>query len=588
MAKQSLKASPLRQALAYVVPYWRQLVLVLALSAAGTLLTLTLPYFSKLLVDDAFLGRDTGMLVRIVGLFLLVTVLSFLMNVVSGLRYTRVSAEILFDMRLALYRHLQRLSPRFYARMPLGQIISRLNNDIGEIQRVAAETVLAWLGSAIMLVGTVGMLAFLDWKLFLVSVLFLPGAVWALIRYRRLLERAVAVLRDRSADIGSFLIETLRGVGLVVRSNAQEREADRFRRKNDGFIASLLSMQRLTYLAGGLPGLLLSAGTAAVFLYGGWRVIGGTLTLGTFVAFTAYQMRLLSPVEAIMGLYTGLATLRVSLGRVQELFDEPVEVADPDPGAALSLPPVRGRIVLESATVSHDRGVPVLQEASFAVEPGEVVALVGRSGSGKSTVAHLLVRLLDPDGGKVLLDGNDLRSLRLAEVRRHVARVDQDPFLFNASIHENVRYARPEASGAEVAAALRAAGLEDFVATLPEGLNTLVGELGGALSAGERQRMAIAHAFLADPSVLVLDEATASLDPVTEAEVLAGYDAIMRDRTTVIISHRRELALRADRVIVLAGGRVVEEGRPRALLRKRGAFHELFGDGGGPAPARRR
>ena len=223
------------------------------------------------------------------------------MNVAGGLRYTRVSADILFDMRLELYRHLQKLSPRFYAGTTLGEIVSRINSDISEIQRVASDTALAWLGNVIFLIGTVGMLIWLDARLFLVSLIMMPPSLWALVRFRRRLEISVADLRQRSADIGTFLIETLQGMKLVVASNAQRREVSRFSGKNDSFVDSFMSMRWLTYLAGGLPGPILSAGTAVVFLYGGSRVISGAIFLGTFVAFMAYQMRLLSPVQGLMG-----------------------------------------------------------------------------------------------------------------------------------------------------------------------------------------------------------------------------------------------------------------------------------------------
>jgi ATP-binding cassette subfamily B protein len=574
-ARRSFLTDPdLRRALAYVLPYWRRLTLVMVLSLLSTALSLYLPYLSKELVDDALLGRDFTALVRIVALFAAVTLAGFAMNVASGLRYTRVSAEILFDMRLDLYRHLQRLSPRFYARTRLGEIVSRINNDIGEIQRIAAETALAWVGNILFLVGTVAVMVWLDARLFLASVAVMPLSLWALVHYRRRLEAKVKTLRERSADIGSFLIETLQGMKLVVSSNAQERETARFRAKNDAFIEALMSMQWLGYLSGGLPGLLLSAGTAIVFLYGGSRVISGAITVGTLVAFMAYQMRLLSPVQGLMGLYTNLAAARVSLRRVHEILDAAVEVTEGPAAATIAAP--RGEVRFDDVSYSFDRGGPVLAEVSFWVRPGEVVAVVGPSGSGKSTIVDLLLRHLDPQAGTVSLDGRDLRELKLGDLRRHVVAVEQEPFVFHASIAENIRYARPGAADEEVAAAARAAGLEEWIAALPDGFETVVGERGTAVSAGERQRIAIARAFLADPAVLVLDEATASLDPLAERRVIDSYEAIMRGRTTLLISHRYEMARRADRVIVIEGARVVEEGEPGLLIEASGPFASLF------------
>jgi ATP-binding cassette subfamily B protein len=561
--------------LGYIAPYWRRLVLVLVLSLVGTGLSLILPYLTRLLIDRALLGRDTGALVRIVLAFATITIASFALNVVSGLRYTRVSAEILFDMRLALFRHLQRLSPRFYAHMPLGQIASRINSDIGEIQRVAAEVALSWIGSVIFLVGAVAILIALDPLLFAVSVAVLPLSLLALVRYRRRLEDSIAVVRDRSAGLGAFLIEALQGMRLVVTHNAQEREATRFRDRNDAFIDALMRMRRLTYLSGGVPGLLLALGTGTVFLVGGWRVIDGAITMGTLVAFVAYQMRLLGPVQGLMGLYASIATARVSLRRVHEILDTAPEVTEA-PGAE-ALPVARGDIALDDVTFTFERGAPVLEHASLTIAAGERVAIVGASGGGKSTIADLLVRQLDPTTGRIRLDGHDLRDLRLADVRRHVVVVEQDPFIFNTSVAENIRYARPDAPAADVAVAARAAGLADLLDRLPQGIDTPVGERGRALSAGERQRVAIARAFLADPAVLVLDEATGAIDPATEAQVMTGYEAVMRGRTTIVISHRLEPVRRADRVVVLDRGRVVEEGSADSLLSRGGAFTDLFG-----------
>ena len=563
-----------RRALAYVVPYWRRLLLVFVLSLLSTGLALYVPFLSRSLVDVALLGGDGNALRRIVLIFALITGASFVLNVVSGLRYTRVSAEILFDMRLALYRHLQRLSPRFFASTRLGDIMSRINNDISEIQRIASEAVLATLGNVIFLAGSLSMLVWLDLQLFLVSVLLLPPSLWALVRYRRRLEGRVRSVRERSADIGSFLIETIQGMKLVVTSNAQVREADRFRQRNDAFVEALMSMQWVTYLSGGLPGLILSGSTAIVFLYGGSRVIDGTITMGTLVAFMAYQMRVLPPIQALMGLYASLATAKVSLGRVQELLDANVDVIDTPESAGLSR--VDGRVTIERVTVSFGRGAPLLDDVSIEVAPGEVLAVVGPSGSGKSTLTELLLRLIDPDQGRVLLDGRDLREVPLREIRRHIALVDQEPFLFHASLLENLRYASPEATDEDLAAAVRAAGLEAFIAELPEGYATQVGEGGRALSAGERQRIAIARAFLAAPAVLVLDEPTASLDPSMTRQVMTGYEALMRGRTTVIVSHRLELARQADRVVVLDGANVVEQGTPLELMARGGAFVRLF------------
>jgi ATP-binding cassette subfamily B protein len=548
----------LGRALRFVTPYWRRLILVLALSLASTGFSLSLPLLTRDFFDRALLGRDLATLVRVALLFAGVTVAGFVVNAASGLRYTAVSADILFDMRLEMYRHLQRLSPRFYARARLGDILSRINNDIGEIQRIAAETALATVGNVLFLVGTVAMLAWLDLRLFAVSAATAPLAAWALSHYRGRLEREVAAVRQRSADLGSFLVETLQAMRLVVTANAQQREVVRFRDRNAAFVRALMSMQWLTYLSGGLPGLILAAGTGTVFVYGGVRVINGDLTIGTFVAYMAYHMQVLPPIQALMGMYANLATVRVSLQRVAQILDEPVEVNEsPD---ARALTNVRGAVSFDGVTVSFQRGAPVLEQVSFDVQPGETLAIVGPSGSGKSTIADLMLRLIDPDTGVVRLDGADLRTIALADLRRHVALVEQDPVLLHASIAENIRYARPDASDSQLCDAVRLAALDHFVDSLPQKLETIVGERGLALSAGERQRVAIARALIADPAVLVLDEPSAALDPVAEQRIATGFAAVMRGRTTIVITHRLELARRADRVLELDAVPAVECG----------------------------
>jgi len=562
-----------RQVFRYLVPYWRRLILVLVISLISTATTLVIPYLSKDLIDHALIGRDLNALRRIVYWFAALGVLGFILNVTSGLRYTRVSAEILFDMRLSLYAHLQRLSPRFYARTRLGDIVARLNNDISEIQRVAAEAALAWVGNVLFLIGSLVMMVWLDWRLAIVALAPLPISLVALAYYRKRLESRVADLRQRSADIGSFLIETLQAASLVVASNAEQREQDRFRGLNGAFIESLMRMQRVTYFAGGLPGTVLSVGSAIAFFYGGMRVIDGSLTLGTMGAFLAYQMRVFAPAQALMGLWASLTTAKVSWSRVLEILDAKIDVIEAGDARAISNP--RGELVFEAVSLGTDRSL-VLDEVSFGARPGQTTALVGGSGVGKSTIAYLATRLLDPDAGIVRFDGEDLRSLRLDSVRKHIVLVEQEPTLLYATIEENIRYVRPGANSDDVRRAAEAAGIATFIQGLPDGYKTMVGERGMAVSAGERQRIALARAFLADPAVLVMDEPTAALDAISQRQIIEGARAVMRGRTTLLITHRREVAMAADHVVVLDGARVVDQGDPRELADRSAAFARLF------------
>ncbi len=543
-----------RRALAYIAPYWRKLVFVAAVSLVSTALGLVQPYISKLLIDEALLRRNMRALMFVAALMVAVTVLGFVFNILSSYRYVQVSATVLFDMRLAVYRRLQMLSPRFYARTRLGDIVSRINNDIAEVQRVSADTLLASLANLVFLAGSVAIMLWLNWRLFLLSIVLLPLSVVALRHYQRRLASHVRTLRERSADIGSFLIETLQGIRLIVTSGAEEHEVSRFRERNRRFIDALLHMQLTSYLAGAAPGAILTLSTAALFLYGGKLVIDGAMSIGTLVAIMAYHLRLLGPVQNLLGIHTNLVTGAVSLSRVFELLDSPVEVIErPD---AAPVAEVRGAITFDDVTFRHDRDAPVLDGVSFEVPAGTICAIIGPSGVGKSTIADLILRLYDPDSGAVRLDGHDLRDLRFADLRRAITIVDQSPYLFHATIRENIGYARPEATQEEIEAAARAAAIHDFILTLPEGYDTPAGERGLTLSAGERQRIAIARALLRNPKVLVLDEPTAALDAVTEKSISATLAASMRGRTAIVITHRPSLLEIADQVIELEAGKI--------------------------------
>jgi ATP-binding cassette, subfamily B, bacterial len=563
-----------RRIFKFILPYWRGLTLVLALSLVSTLLGLAQPYITKLLIDEALLRRNVTALTTVAALMVAVTVLGFALNILSSYRYVAVSASVLFDMRLAVYQHLQKLSPRFYTRTKLGEIVSRLNNDISEVQRVAADTLLAAVSNVIFLVGSVAIMLMLNWKLFLLSILLIPISLIALKHYRAKLASNVQRMRERSADIGSFLIETLMGMRVVVASNTQQLEVARFRDKNQSFVQALLSMQLVSFFASALPGTVLTLSTALVFLYGGKLVIDGAMTIGALVAFMAYHMRLLAPVQNLMGLYTSVTTARVSLNRVFEILDATVDVNEAP--NALDLTRVRGDIEFDNVTLKYDRETVVLDGVSFSIPAGSLCAITGPSGVGKSTIADLLLRFYDPQGGTVRLDGHDVRELRLDDLRREVVSVEQTAFLFNTTIAENIRYGRPGATLDEIARAAQTAAIDGFIRSLPEGYDTEVGERGQALSAGERQRIALARAFLKDPSVLVLDEPTASVDSIAEQAIARAVNETRKGRTTVVISHRLSLIELADWVIVIDNGRVVEMGSPDQLMGLGEALASMF------------
>jgi len=536
--------------------YVGRLAFIVALSLVGSLLGLVQPYVSKYLVDQALLRRDAHALLIAAALMCGATVLGFLLTYASGFGYMRISSAMLFDMRLEVFRHLHALSPRFYARSRVGDLVSRLNGDVAEVQRVASDSLLSLLSNFLFITGSLFTMIWLSWKLFIVGTVLLPLSVALFRWYHARLTALAREMRERSAEIGTLFVESLLGVRLLACFNGAAYEVQRFRDRNGSFIAAMLRFQKTSLLGRMVPGGILSVATIAVFLYGGHQVIVRQMTIGTLVAFMAYHARLLSPVQNLLGLSASLTSAKVSLARVLELLDTKPEVVE-TPGA-LPLATVRQGIAFRNVTLRHD-GRAILNDVSFELPAGSFTAIVGPSGSGKSSAADLMVRLLDPDEGAVLVDGVDVRHLRLSDLRRSVVLIDQCPHVLHGSFFENIAYAQPHASRSRVEEAAEAAGLGDLIVRLPAGIDTVAGERGLALSAGERQRLAIARAFLLDPDVLILDEPSAALDAEREFELLQTLRQRFAGKTLIVITHKPCLASAADCVVTIDNGRVAPE-----------------------------
>jgi len=404
--------------------------------------------------------------------------------------------------------------------------------------RVSADSLLSVLSNLVFLIGSAVIMASVSLRIFLVSLATVPVSLWALHHFHERLAVRVRAVRERISEIGSFLLETMLGVRLVVTSNAEKREVEHFRARNQNFLDALLSMQLVSFLSGAVPGTVLTLCTTLIFLYGGKQVVDGKLTTGSLVALMAYHMRLLSPVQNLMSLYSNLVSGGVSLARVQELFDVKAEVVEKPLAAIIS--PVRGGIEFIDVNFRHGKNL-VLRDLSFRIAPGTICAILGPSGAGKSTLADLLVRFYDPDSGMIRLDGHDLRELSLASLRQSVVLLDQSPYLFQASVRENLAYGRPDATDDEILAAAPAAAIHTRIMAMPEGYDTVIAERGQTLSAGERQRIAIARAILANPKVLVLDEPTSALDEESERAIAETLLQVAEGRTAILITHRASL-----------------------------------------------
>jgi len=557
-----------RRAIRYVRPYTGSLVAFILLGLLSTAFGLAQPYMSRFLVDDALIGHSLRALVIISLAMIAIAILNSAISFVSSYTYLRLSTSSLFDMRLDLYRHLQSLSPRFFSGRKLGDLVSRINNDIGEVQRVASDALLSLLSNILFLVGSLGMMLWLNWQLTIVSIVLLPIAIFTLRYYQGRLITQTKDIRQKSSDLGSFLIESLMGLRMTISCAAEEREALRFRHLNDGFIHALLGAQATSFLAGALPALVLTIATSLMFLYGGWLVFAGKLTIGGLLAFIAYQTKLFSPVQNLLALYTNLLTGGVALDRVFELMDIPAEVKDPE--QPVPLPEGLGTIHLNAVSFSYKGQGQALDEIDLTIPQGSFCVLLGPSGSGKSTLTDMLLRHYDPESGSITVGGIDLRAVTLADLRSRISIVEQVPYLFHASLQENIAYGKPEASLAQIRECACAANIDDYIMSLPDGYDTIVGERGATLSAGERQRIAIARALLRNPALLILDEPTASLDPASEAAVSVALARATEGRTTLLITHRQSLIEMADQVAVIQHGRLIENGPPHELIRAGG------------------
>lgn len=549
----------MRQALAwlygFVRPHRRAIGLLLSLSLGASLLALAQPWLVKTLIDEGLLAKDYQTLWHMAAIMIGAGLLGTVLAGVNRYLHTRLSGRILFALRDDLYRHLQQLSPTFYGRRRIGDILSRLDGDVAEIQRFAVDSLFSAVSAVIGLVGAVTLMLMLSWQLSLLLALLVPIEVLWLRWMRRKVEREVRNLRERSADVSSFLVETLPAMKFIQAAGQQGREAGRLDQLGQGYMRQLLKVQVTEFLTQAIPGTLTSWCRACAFLVGGWWVIQGTWQLGALIAFSTYMGMAVGPVQSLLGLYVAVQRMAVSLGRVMELKQEAVAVhqtANPQP-----IPDGPGELRLEALSFAHEgRQGAVLDNVRVSIPGGLKVAISGASGVGKSTLIDLLQRFYDPDAGRILLDGVDLRDLDLAALRRRIAVVSQDIVLFRGTLAQNLAYGVPEASRDELERVVRLARLDSLVDSLPLGLDGLLGERGQQLSGGQKQRIAIARAVLQAPAILVLDEATSAVDEATEREVIAAIDQLFADRTRILISHRASTLADADLHLQLHDGQL--------------------------------
>jgi len=565
----------LRRLLGYLRPYRRLTAVAITLLLSQSALALVGPRLTEHALDVAVPKHDLGLLSLLAGLFLATLVLDFAVEYGGTLLMTYIGQRVMYDLRMEIFAHLQRLSIGYFDRNPVGRLMTRVTSDVETLNELFSSGVVTIFGDAFTLVAIMGMMLAIDWRLALVTFAVIP-LVWLTARvFRRRVRQAFGDIRVRLARLNAFLQERLSGMRVVQLFGREEDTARRFAALNRDHLEAHLRSITIYAVFFPVVELLTSIAVALLLWYGGLRVLHGTLTVGILAAFIQYTRRFFQPLQDLSEKFNLLQSAMASSERVFSLLDEPVSVREPEHPVALSQP-VRGSVSFEGVWFRYSPAGPwVLKDVTFTASPGQTMALVGHTGAGKTTIVNLLLRFYDPDRGRITVDGVDIRQLSTAELRSIIGFVQQDLFLFTGNVLHNLTLDAPISSEAAREAARRV-GADRFIERLPSGYHHVLGERGRSLSVGERQLLSFARALALDPRILVLDEATSSVDAEAEALIQRAIAELMAGRTSLVVAHRLSTILHADEILVLHHGEIRERGSHRELLAQRGLYERLY------------
>lgn len=564
--------------LKYARPYRRYIVMtsVLVLLTAG--LGLVPPLLVRRAIDTSIPSRDTSELYLLVAAMVAFPVAAALLSVAQNWGNTVLGNRMMFDIRNELFGHLLRMPLRFYTATRSGDITSRLTNDVNGVQQVVTTSFTNVMTNVVTVATTLGVMFWLNWQLTLLSIVVLPVFIVATVKVGDRRFRAARRVQTAMSNLTAIVQEKLNISGLVlVKTFGREpEEVRRFDAVSDELASGQIAQSMVGRWFFMFASLFASVSPALIYGYGGYLAINGNMSIGAIIAFIALVNRLFMPVSQLLTVHVDVAGSIALFDRIFDYLDRPVEIDEkPD---AIDLKEVEGRVTYSNVSFAYDAAQPVLHDIRFEAKPGQMIALVGPSGAGKTTITYLLPRLYDPSSGSIAVDGHDVRNLTLASLSRHIGMVTQETYLFHATVRENLRYGKPDATDFEIEAAARAAHIHEVITAMPKGYDTQVGERGYRLSGGEKQRLAIARIILKDPRILVLDEATSSLDSRSERLIKEALEPLLKTRTSIVIAHRLSTILSADQILVMDGGGIVECGTHADLLAAGGFYAKIYNE----------